>query len=234
VLAITIIAIIFYFFTSRRNTFRRLQQMAVVGVILYIILMTVFPQAYDAFYNRTFGSEDRMNEGWDRITGALNLPVDEASYAGLLGYGIGLTQNSVPALMKRLDMADQANPIPIGWESEPGRVMLELGIVGFVLYTLLRLALLFTVFRICLTIRDPESKIIGFAAAAALTLPLIIGGAVVAHTQNVYQWFLIGVVLALLNAERLKQKAAKPVVPSGVRAVPLPQYDLIANLDRKQ
>ncbi len=115
VLAIAIIAVIFYFFTSRRNMFRRLQQMAVVGVILYIVLMTLFPQAYDAFYNRTFGTEDRMNEGWDRIAGALNLPIDEASYAGLLGYGIGLTQNSVPALMKRLDMANQGNPIPIAY-----------------------------------------------------------------------------------------------------------------------
>ncbi len=72
--------------------------------------------------------------------------------------------------------------------------MLELGLAGFMLYTLLRLALLFTIFRICLIIRDPESKMIAFAAAAALVLPLVIGGAVVMHTQNVYQWFLIGVV----------------------------------------
>src|SRR6185295_6524208 len=58
VLAIALTAVIFYFFTSRRNTFRRLQQIIVVGVVLYFALTALFPQAYDAFYNRTFGTED--------------------------------------------------------------------------------------------------------------------------------------------------------------------------------
>jgi O-Antigen ligase len=221
VLAIGLIAIVFFFFTSRRNTFRRLQQIVVVGALLYVALTTLFPQAYDAFYNRTFGTEDRMNEGWERMTGALNLPVNEASYAGLLGYGIGLTQNSVPALMKRLGMADQDNPIPVSYEGEPGRVMLELGMVGFVLYTLLRLALLLVVFRMCQMVRDSDSKTLAYAAAAALVFPLVTGGAIVTHTLNVYQWFLIGMVMALLNAERLQQRAVRPMPKLLAQAVPV-------------
>jgi len=223
VLAIALTALVFYFFTSRRNTFRRLQQIAVVGVVLYFALTTLFPQAYDAFYNRTFGTEDRMNEGWDRITAALSLPINEASYAGLFGFGIGLTQNSVPALMKRLDIVDQDDPLPTVAEGEPGRVTLELGMVGFVLYTLLRLALLFMVFRMCQMIRDPESKMLAYAAAAALVLPLVGGGAVVTHTLNVYQWFLVGMVMALLNAECLQLRAARPMPKLLVQAVPVHQ-----------
>jgi hypothetical protein len=223
VLGIVIIAVIFYFYTSRKNLFRRAQQIAVIAIILYIALTTFFPQAYDAFYYRTFGTEDRMNEGWDRIASAMNLPITEASYAGLLGYGIGLTQNSVPVLMKRLDMADQGNPIPIVTEGEPGRVMLELGLAGFTLYTLLRLALLIMVFRICLMIRDTESKTLAFAATAALVFPLITGGAVVMHTLNVYQWFLVGVVMALLNAERIELQAARAPQRLVAPAVPVAQ-----------
>ncbi|HXU38811.1 MAG TPA: O-antigen polymerase [Blastocatellia bacterium] len=204
VLSMVVVAVIFYLFTSGRQTVRRLQQIAVVGVILFIAFTSIFPQAYDAFYNRTFGGEERVTEGWERMTNSLSLPITEASYAGLFGYGIGLTQNGVPALMKRLGMADQGNPIPIGFEGEPGRVTLELGIVGFVLYTLLRLILLITVFRIAFVIRDRESKILAFAATAALVMPLVAGGAVATHTLNVYQWFLVGVVFALYNAERLQ------------------------------
>jgi hypothetical protein len=222
VLAIVVIAVIFFFFTSQRNTFRRLQQIAVVSVILYFALTTLFPQAYDAFYNRTFGSEDRMSEGTDRITSLLNLPMEEASYGGLLGYGIGLTQNSVPALMKRFNIPDD-NPIPIPYEGEPGRVMLELGMAGFVLYTLLRLALLVMVFRMCFLIRDFESKMIAFAAAAALVIPLVAGGAITTHTQNVYQWFLVGMVMALLNAERLQIQAAKVPAKVALEVIPVPQ-----------
>lgn len=219
VLAIVVIAAVFYFFTAQRNTFRRLQQVAIVGVILYFALTTLFPQAYDAFYNRTFGTEGRMNEGWERVTSILNLPIEESSYAGLLGYGIGLTQNSVPALMKRFEIPDD-NPIPIPYEAEPGRVMLELGAAGFFLYTLLRLMLLIMVFRMAFMIRNLESKLLAFAAAASLIVPLLAGGAITTHTQNVYQWFLIGVVWTLLNAERLQSQVIRPQTKLALPAAP--------------
>ena len=212
VLSMAMIALIFYLFTSGRQAVRRLQQIAVVGVILFGAFTSIFPQAYDAFYNRTFGGEERVNEGWSRLAGSLSLPIKEASYAGLFGYGIGLTQNGVPALMKRLDLADQGNPIPIGYEGESGRVTLELGVIGYVLHTLLRLVLLIMIFRISFAIRDRESKILAFAAAAALVMPLVAGGAVANHTQNVYQWFLVGIVLALYNAERVQLRRAAQLV----------------------
>lgn len=208
VLSMVVVAVIFYLFTSGRQAVRRMQQIAVLGVILFVAFTSIFPQAYDAFYNRTF-SADRASEGWDRVTGALSLPLNEASYAGLFGYGIGLTQNGVPALMKRLGLSDQGNPIPIGFEGEPGRVTLELGVIGLVLYTLLRLVLLITVFRLSFAIRDRESKMLAFAATAALVMPLVAGGAVANHTQNVYQWFLVGIVFALYNAERLQLRAER-------------------------
>jgi hypothetical protein len=220
VLAIAASAFIFYFFTARRNTLRRLQQITVLSVLLYFAFSTFFPQAYDAFYARTFGGEDRVNEGWARIAGALSLPIEESAYAGLFGYGVGLTQNSVPALMKRLGLPFE-NPIPIGFEGEPGRVALEIGLVGFALYTLLRFILLLLVFRLSLAIRDPESKSLAFAAAAALVFPLVVGGAISTHTQNVYQWFLIGMVMALLNAERLQVRAARPMPKLLAQAVPV-------------
>jgi hypothetical protein len=110
--------------------------------------------------------------------------------------------------MKRLDLPDEANPLPMASEGESGRVTLELGLIGLVLYTLLRLILLITIFRIAFAIRDRESKILAFAATAALVTPLVIGGAVANHTQNVYQWFLVGIVFALYNAERLQIRRA--------------------------
>lgn len=208
VLSMVVVALIFFLFTSGSQTVRRLQQIAVVGVILFVAFTAILPQAYDAFYNRTFGGESQVNEGWARLIGSLSIPVNEASYAGLFGYGIGLTQNAVPALMKRIGLTQQDNPLPIASEGEPGRVTLELGLIGFVLYTLMRLILLISIFRIALTIRDRESKMLGVAAAAALVMPLVVGGAVSNHTQNVYQWFLVGMVFALYNAERLQLRRA--------------------------
>jgi hypothetical protein len=207
VVSMLVVAVIFYLFTSGRQAFRRLRQIAIITAILYVAFSTFFPEAFDAFYNRALGGEQQVDEGKSRFMSALGLPTDEVSYAGVFGYGIGWTQNSVPALMKRFNMADQQNPIPIPWEGEPGRVTLELGVLGFGLWTLLRLVLLFTVLRLSFSIRDRESRLLAFASSAALVMPLAVGGAVSTHTQNVYQWFLIGVVFALYNADRLALRA---------------------------
>lgn len=213
VLWMLISVIIFYVFTSGRQAIRRMQQIAIVTVVLFAAFTNIFPQAYDAFYNRTFGGAERVSEGWSRIVDSISFPFTEVSYAGLFGYGVGLTQNGVPALMKRLEIEDQANPIPIGYEAEPGRVALELGAIGFVLYTLLRLVLLTIIFRMALAMRDTESRILAFSATAALVPPLIIGGAVANHTQNVYQWFLVGIVFALYNSEQLSLRNRKKSAP---------------------
>jgi len=217
VLAMAVVVIVFYLFTSGRQTVRRLQQIAVVGVMIFVAFTSVFPQAYDAFYNRAFGGDERMNEGWSRMTSVLTLPVNEAAYAGLFGYGIGLTQNAVPVLMKRLGIPD-GERIPVDSEGEPGRVTLELGMIGFVLYTLMRLLLLVTVWRMSMSIQDRESKMLAFAATAALVVPLVAGGAITTHTLNVYQWFLVGVVFALYNAERLQRRKQMQPIPTAPMA----------------
>jgi hypothetical protein len=214
VLAMVIIAVVFYVFTSGRQMVRRLRQIATVGTIVFVAFALVLPEAYDAFYNRTFGGESQVNEGWDRIASALSLPIEESSYAGLFGYGIGLSQNATPVLMRRLGL-ERDKPLPMDSEGEPGRVMLELGMIGFVLYTLLRLAVLVTVWRVSMSIRDRDSKMLAFGAVGALVMPLVAGGAIINHTLNVYQWFLVGVVFALYNAERLEiRRAAAPAAPS--------------------
>jgi hypothetical protein len=206
-LSMLVVAVIFYLFTSGRQAFRRLRQIAMITAILWVAFSNFFPEAFDAFYNRAFAGEQQVDEGKSRLMSLLGLPTEEVSYAGIFGYGIGWTQNAVPALIKRFNMAAQQNPIPIPSEGEAGRVTLELGVLGFALWTLLRLLLLFTVLRMSFSIRDRESKILAFAASAALALPLAVGGAVSTHTQNVYQWFLIGVVFALYNADRLALRA---------------------------
>ena len=90
-------------------------------------------------------------------------------------------------------------------EDEPFRVMLELGIIGYILYCLMRFALIIMLWKISLSIRDKESKSLSVAISAVLTIHLFMGGGVVVHTQNVFQWFLIGVCIALANIEALRQ-----------------------------
>jgi hypothetical protein len=206
VLNLCVIAAIFYGMAPKEDLLRRLRQ-AAIGIVLVTVSLTVFfPQAWDALYTRTFGGEDQIAEGRGRVGEAFRLPFDEAAYAGAFGYGVGATQNAVQVLMSKLGLPFMGEQIPIYYESEPGRVMLELGVVGFLLHLLLRLSIVATLLRACFLISDVEYKSLAVAALAALVFPLVLGGAVSQHTQNVYQWFLIGIPPAMLNAEKLSLK----------------------------
>jgi hypothetical protein len=119
--------------------------------------------------------------------------------------------------MSRLGISEEAR-LPADAEGEPGRVTIELGMIGFVLYTLMRLILLVTIWRMSMSIRDRESKMLAFAATAALVVPLVAGGAITTHTLNVYQWFLVGMVFALYNAERLQRRKQMQTVSTAPMA----------------
>ncbi len=217
VLAIALIAMFFYFFSPRKQLFRRLQQIIVIGLLVYLSFTVLFPQAYDAFYTRAFSAGQESDENMERLLDPLRIPVDEAAYAGPFGYGIGLTQNGVPAILRMLGMSGQTERLPVMPESEPGRVMLEVGVIGFLFYTLVRILLLIMLCRVCLRIRDPESKAISIAVLGVLIVQVVTGGAIITHTQGLYQWVLAGIPLALLNAERLSllMKAPKAQAASG-------------------
>jgi len=204
-----VVAVVFYAFTSLKDAMRRLRQFAVGGLLILLALVVVAPHAVDALYQRAFGGEEQIEEGRARIAEVFSFPFREAEYAGAFGYGIGATQNSVPTLMSRLGLARTGETIPVAVESESARVMLELGVVGFLLFTLLRLGVLVTAWRACVLVRDRETKALAAACFAALLFSLVAGGAVVNHTQNVYQWFLVGTVFALLNGEILGRDVSR-------------------------
>jgi hypothetical protein len=215
---LVMVAVIFFAFTSINNAFKRLRQVVIGGALVFMALNLVVPHAVDGVYQRAFGGEEQIDEGRERIEAVFTFPFEEAAYAGAFGYGIGATQNSVPALMNRLNLTPTGEPIPMAVESESSRVMLELGVVGFVLFTLVRLATLVATLRACLVIRDPEMKALGVASFASLLFSIVAGGAVINHTQNVYQWFLVGMVFALLNADRLA-RATNPILANPIHAL---------------
>jgi len=203
----------FYFFSPIKHLFKRFREVAVIGVVVYVCFSQAFPQAYDAFTTRAFGSDQEVNEGVGRILISFTLPAEEAKRAGALGYGIGLTQNAVPAISRLLGIQNPAERLPLNPEAEPGRIMMETGLMGFILYMLVRILVFATLLRVCLLIRDPESKAMAVAIFGVVILQLIMGGAIINHTQGVYQWALAGIPLGLLNAERLAARAIKFASP---------------------
>jgi len=211
VLAIVLVGCFFYCFASGKNLFRRVRHVAIVAALIFVAVTVFFPQAYAAFANRAFGSGEKSEEGISRMLIAVSVPFNEGGEAGFFGYGIGITQNAVGTITKALSVPAPPQ-LAVTPEAEPGRVMIEIGILGFILYTLIRIGILLTLCGVCLRIRDRESKALAIAILGVVVVMVLAGGAVINHTQAVYLWFMAGLPLALYNGERLQMRRQAPPI----------------------
>jgi hypothetical protein len=203
------------------RTFMRL----LLGLGLMIAgLTSAGDQAVTAFSQRASGSSDFVS----RLILPFIAPADIFPYSGLLGYGIGSTHQAAAAVTSGV--------VPYSWlsgvapEAESGRVMLELGPLGFFFVYLVRFALAFFALRQALRLRTVFHRAVA-TSALLFFLVQIPGGVVFDVTAGVYYWFLAGLVFLVVRLDREAAlapsatrvpvaSAPQPAVPAGV-PVPL-------------
>lgn len=152
-------------------------------------------QAVTAFGERVSGSQDVAS----RLAAPFMSPFDMLPYAGPLGYGIGATHQAASALTGGV-MSDAwlGNIAP---ESESGRVMLELGPLGFILVYFVRVSLALFSFRQALRLRTIFHRAVATSALLFLLIE-IPGGVVFDATAGVYYWFFAGLVFLAVRLDR--------------------------------
>ena len=184
-------------------------------------------QALTAYSQRAAGTEDLIS----RLTFPFVAPVHMLAEAGLLGYGIGATHQAASALVSGI--------VPFSWignivpEAESGRVMLELGPVGFFFVYISRLALALFTFRQALRLRTLFHRAVAISALLFFLIQ-IPGGVVFEVTAGVYYWFLAGLVFLVVRLDRQTVAVApgglapfaRPVTPP---APPTPRDSLAAS-----
>jgi len=183
-----------------------------IGVVLLAIALSyAAPQAIEAFQDRALGSEDSRS----RFSAPFLAPFVVISDAGPFGYGIGATHQTAAAVTKGV--------VPYSWlnghitEVESGRVMLELGPVGFLLVYWVRIYLIFFALSQVFKLRT------GFHRAVAISAFLFFlaelpGGVVFDVTTDVYLWFFGGLLMTVMRLDRPAGAAVPAAAPR--RAVP--------------
>jgi hypothetical protein len=199
------------------RTFVRL----LVGVGLLVAgLRSAGEDAVTAFSQRASGTEDISS----RLTTPFESPVDMLLYAGLAGYGIGATHQAAAALTGM-----QGNPWlgTVAPEAESGRVMLELGPVGFFFIYFVRLAIALFAFRQALRLRVTFHRAVAISALLFLLIQ-IPGGMIFDATAGVYYWFLAGLVFLVVRLDRqaVAVRPANLTVPRPVVPVTAPATSL--------
>jgi hypothetical protein len=170
-------------------------RLILASALVWTFLVYAGQDAINAFYGRAQGVSDVSG----RITSPLLSPYLLLPDAGFLGFGIGATHQTAATLTP--------NVMPYSWlhgllvEVESGRVMLELGPVGFLLIYFTRLYLSVFAFRQILVLRTRFHRAIA-TAIFLFSLQALPGGIVFDVTSDLYYWFFAGLLLLVMRLDR--------------------------------
>lgn len=139
---------------NHRARFIFLTFVAVVITIAYYQNFGI--PAFDTFM-------DRVNHASYDVDTRISKQFDYESfmdYAGWVGKGAGITSTAIRKLL--------TNPVDIGYEEEIGRIVIEFGILGFIIITGIRIFFLSKMFQLSFRICDINLRALSFACSFAI------------------------------------------------------------------
>jgi len=202
---------------TERGDAGALGRMAAIFALLAALLSYVGTEAIEAFRERAAGGEQEVA---GRMLYPFTAPLHAFEDGGLFGFGIGSTHQALTSIT--------GGAVPEFWlrgiafEAESGRVMLELGPLGFFLIFPVRILLAGLAYRLATTLRSRLHR--GLAASClAYLLSQVVGNVVFDPTNGMLYWFFAGLLLTL---ERIEATAAVPALAKPLAAVPSPRRKL--------
>jgi len=194
---------------------RTVARMAAVLVALVVISLYVQDTAWEAFIQRV--EENPQDE--NRTVTAFTNAFDFMEVAGFTGFGTGAANLGAAPL--------SGNAVPFSWlpvgdqfEEESGRIVLELGVIGWVLSVCMRIGLLIWAGSLALAGRARAVRVAGVLALPVMALGVQQGTGVFAVPLSaVYYWFCVAVMaMARHHDLQLKQVLGQQVKAQWQRA----------------
>jgi hypothetical protein len=194
-------------------------RLVIVLVLVAGVLAATGGKAVDAFLGRAAGVSDVSG----RVNAPLLTPWELLPQVGLLGFGIGATHQTAATLAPGV--------VPYSWlhglrvEVESGRVMLELGPLGFLFVYFVRLYLTVYAFGQARALRTRFHRSLA-TASFLFFLAAIPGGVVFDVTSDLYYWFFAGLLMLVVRLDR--EAVQKKATPRRTAREPLPEPALPA------
>jgi hypothetical protein len=179
----------------------------VAGVVVF-----VGEDALGAFMGRAVSS---VSDVRGRVTSPLLSPFLLLPDAGLLGFGIGATHQTAASLAPHLPPYSWMRGVIV--EVESGRILLEMGALGFLLVYLTRVLLVVYALRQALKLRTRFHRALA-TASFLMFLVSLPSGVIFDVTSDVYFWFFAGL---LMLSVRLDQETVAAAVRERARAAPV-------------
>jgi hypothetical protein len=197
---------------AARHVLRTIQRSLLVVGLAIVVMMTIFPDQLAsrfAIYSETLSPNSRTSELAYR---ARDYPLKNFMLAfehprWVTGYGIGTSTLGIQYVGRILHAA----PMGVGVENGYGQLVVELGILGLILWILLSFAISISAWKIAHSLRGTPWFPLGFVIfwyAFVLLIPISYIGFVVYqdYIMNVYLWILLGILFRLPD---LAQKTSR-------------------------
>jgi hypothetical protein len=169
-------------------------------IVIGVLVSQLGGEAVSAFRGRAFGTTENVVE---RMLVPVQAPFHVLPEVGLAGLGIGATHQAAMSL---------AGGKPFFWlrglavEVESGRVMIELGPLGFLLVFFSRLYLVFFAFQQIQKLRMPFHRSLA-TACCLFFLTQLVGNVVFDVTVGVYYWAFAGLLMTAIRLDRVAVRA---------------------------
>jgi hypothetical protein len=220
-----------------RDVRKALTMLLLTGAVCVVASMYWFDEALDAFWLRVASSDSAS----ERMTSSFLEPLEFLSDPEVLGYGAGATHPGGMGVRVRFNLPD-APVAPPDAENETVRVMLELGIFGFLVWYAIKFYLILALWRTRVQVRNPLLKNLALAAFLVHAI-LFTGTTVLNHTAHVYFWFMAGFIFLLpyLDSIVAHGSPANDVdtksnahLPKTVRSIPEFGFQTVHSLKHKR
>ena len=167
-------------------------------ILVLVMLQLGLGNSWELFNERTTTAGD-ADSFLDRLLFVVTEPINNFKYVGFDGYGIGATHQARRTLTRLLSLP-RGRYISVPYEQEAGRVMLDIGLIGFIFWYGLRI---FIIFRLFALYRNLDSPFLRQLALSTFLINLvqIRGHLVYNPTFSVYYWFLTGFIFLLPSLE---------------------------------
>ncbi|HEX4494694.1 MAG TPA: hypothetical protein VIE43_03405 [Thermoanaerobaculia bacterium] len=191
-----------------RGGFAAFGRLVIVLALVAGVLASTGNKAVDAFLGRAAGVGDVSG----RVNAPLLTPWELLPQVGLLGFGIGATHQTAAALAPGV--------VPYSWlhgltvEVESGRIILELGPLGFLFVYFARLLLTFYALRQARGLRTRFHRALA-TASFLFFLAALPGGVVFDVTSDLFYWFFAGLLMTVVRLDQeTGRKTARAAAPS--------------------
>jgi hypothetical protein len=148
-------------------------------------------------------TETQSDEG--RVTGVFTDAFDHFDVSGAVGFGTGTANLGAPALVP--DTAPFSwLPIGLQFEQESGRIVIELGILGWAISLTFRIAIAIWAFRLALYGATRQIRLAGILGLPITLLGVQVGSGVFAPPLSEATYWMCTGLLALAEREELSLK----------------------------